>query len=171
MPVDLISPQRLKELLAQDQAVLVDVREPSEYKEENIPKALNIPLASVNVQGLDAFAGKTLVFQCQSGRRSREACSQFETLPGNVASLDGGIEAWKKAGFTVGGHKPYVTLPLMRQVQLVIGVFVLAGTILSYFVSPAFLLIPLIMGAGLTNAGLTGWCGLARLLAVMPWNR
>jgi hypothetical protein len=27
------------------------------------------------------------------------------------------------------------------------------------------------VGAGLTFAGISGFCGMARLLAVMPWNR
>jgi hypothetical protein len=27
------------------------------------------------------------------------------------------------------------------------------------------------MGLGLINAGATGWCGMAMLLAKMPWNR
>jgi hypothetical protein len=34
-----------------------------------------------------------------------------------------------------------------------------------------FALIPAFLGAGLTMAGSTGWCGLAILLSKMPWNK
>jgi hypothetical protein len=59
----------------------------------------------------------------------------------------------------------------MRQVQLVIGVLALTGSLLAIFVNPLFALLPAFLGAGLTLAGSTGWCGLALLLAKMPWNR
>jgi hypothetical protein len=38
-------------------------------------------------------------------------------------------------------------------------------------VNPWFALIPLVTGCGLLFAGLTGFCGLALLLAKMPWNK
>jgi hypothetical protein len=62
-------------------------------------------------------------------------------------------------------------LPLMRQVQLVAGLLVLIGTGLAYFVNPGFLGLTGFVGAGLTLAGSTGFCGMAELLAKMPWNR
>lgn len=172
MAIRSLIPQDLKTLLDQDQVVLVDVREPDEYRQERIAQAINIPLGSIDAQGLKAVAGKTIVFQCQGGRRSQEACCKLGAVPADVASLEGGIEGWKKAGFATGGSaSTSSTLPLMRQVQLIIGASVLIGTALGYAIHPVFLVIPAFMGAGLANAGLTGWCGLARLLALMPWNR
>ncbi len=47
----------------------------------------------------------------------------------------------------------------------------LAGVALGVAAHPAFLAVPAFVGAGLAFAGATGFCGLARLLAVMPWNR
>jgi hypothetical protein len=47
----------------------------------------------------------------------------------------------------------------------------LAGTVLGVAVSPWFFVVPAFFGAGLTFAGLTGFCGLARVLMKMPWNR
>jgi hypothetical protein len=87
-----------------------------------------------------------------------------------VRSLEGGIVAWKSAGLRVersnrGG------LPLMRQVQLVIGLGTLTGALFALLANPLFAIIPAFFGAGLTMAGLTGWCGLAILLSKMPWNR
>jgi hypothetical protein len=62
-------------------------------------------------------------------------------------------------------------LPLMRQVQITIGLISAAGAVLALAANPLFAIIPLVMGCGLVFAGITGICGLALLLAKMPWNR
>jgi hypothetical protein len=54
----------------------------------------------------------------------------------------------------------------MRQVQIVAGLLVVAG----FFFKPLWFLVP-VVGIGQTIAGLTGFCGMARLLQKMPWNR
>jgi hypothetical protein len=59
----------------------------------------------------------------------------------------------------------------MRQVQLIIGVLVLTGSVLALTVDKNIAIIPAFLGAGLTLAGSTGWCGLAILLSKMPWNK
>ena len=48
---------------------------------------------------------------------------------------------------------------------------VLAGILLGIWVAPAFLALSGFVGAGLMFAGLSGWCGMAKLLGLMPWNR
>jgi hypothetical protein len=48
---------------------------------------------------------------------------------------------------------------------------VLIGSLLAYFVNPLFFLMTGFFGAGLTFAGLSGFCGLAVLMAKMPWNQ
>jgi len=62
-------------------------------------------------------------------------------------------------------------LEIMRQVQIVAGGLVLLGVALGVWVAPAFLGLSAVVGAGLAFAGVSGWCGMARLLALMPWNR
>jgi hypothetical protein len=62
-------------------------------------------------------------------------------------------------------------LPVDRQVQLIAGSMVLAGTALGAFVNPWFLAVAAFFGAGLTFAGATGTCGLALVLMKLPWNR
>jgi rhodanese-related sulfurtransferase len=59
----------------------------------------------------------------------------------------------------------------MRQVQIAAGGLVLAGVALGFTVHPVFFGLSAFVGAGLALAGVTGFCGMARLLAVMPWNR
>lgn len=55
--------------------------------------------------------------------------------------------------------------------QLTIGLGVFVGSILGYLVSPVFFLLSGFFGAGLVFAGLSGYCGLAILMAKMPWNK
>ena len=50
-------------------------------------------------------------------------------------------------------------------------IFLTFGVILGTLVAPAFYGISAFVGAGLLVAGTTGFCGMARLLALMPWNR
>ena len=55
--------------------------------------------------------------------------------------------------------------------QIAAGGLVLLGTFLAVAVSIWFVLLAAFVGAGLAFAGLTGWCGMAMLLARMPWNK
>ena len=62
-------------------------------------------------------------------------------------------------------------IEIMRQVQITAGGLVFLGVILGVWVAPAFLGLSAFVGAGLMFAGISGWCGMAKLLALMPWNR
>jgi len=84
--------------------------------------------------------------------------------------LDGGIENWTKSGLPVANN-PGAPLEMMRQVQITAGVLVLIGVGLGLVVHPGFFGLAAFVGAGLTFAGISGFCGMARLLALMPWNR
>jgi hypothetical protein len=46
-----------------------------------------------------------------------------------------------------------------------------SGTLLGTIMHPYFYILPGFVGLGLMMAGLTGWCGMAKLLAYMPWNK
>jgi rhodanese-related sulfurtransferase len=62
-------------------------------------------------------------------------------------------------------------MEIMRQVQIAAGSLVLIGVLLGFFVAPAWFGLAGFVGAGLTFAGLSGFCGMARLLMFAPWNR
>lgn len=84
--------------------------------------------------------------------------------------LDGGLNAWEKAGLPVETNAD-APLEIMRQVQIAAGSLVLIGVLLGFLVAPAWFGLSAFVGAGLTYAGVTGFCGMARLLMLMPWNR
>jgi rhodanese-related sulfurtransferase len=60
---------------------------------------------------------------------------------------------------------------MMRQVQIAAGSLVLIGVGLGAAVHPGYYALSGFVGAGLVFAGATGTCGMARLLALAPWNR
>lgn len=172
MTVEEISPQAALALIEQG-ATLVDIRDADEYAREHIPAARLLPLGSIEQGATFAASADTVViFHCQSGNRTRNNQSRLiaAAATAQVKLLAGGIEAWRQAGLATAVDKSQ-PLPLMRQVQIAAGVLILLGVVLGYSLSSAFFLLSAFVGAGLTFAGVTGFCGMARLLAVMPWNR
>jgi rhodanese-related sulfurtransferase len=166
-----ISPKELEEALHAGRCRLVDVREPVEYSEEHIEGTLLVPLGRLREEAAKLPKDLPLVVCCRGGNRGRQAQAALSELEfQEVRNLEGGVLAWKAAGLPLARGERKV-LPLMRQVQITIGVGVLAGVILSQTVHPAWVWLSAFFGAGLLFAGSTGWCGLALLLARMPWNR
>ncbi|GGE02026.1 membrane protein [Tsuneonella deserti] len=145
---------------------IVDVRSPDEFARVRIPGADNRPLDSLS----KIEAPGPIVFHCRSGMRtSANAARLAACCDGEAYVLDGGIDAWRKAGLAVEEDKG-APLEIMRQVQIVAGSLVLVGVLLGFTVAPAWFALSGFVGAGLTFAGVSGWCGMARLLALMPWN-
>lgn len=172
MPIRSIDAGTLKRWLDNGDAVVIDVREPAEHAAEKIGGAMLLPLSSVCKQAMPLSGSKKLVIHCRSGKRSTNACEKLLAEDPNleIYNLEGGISAWSAAGHPVQSSGKFF-LPLDRQVQLTIGLSVLAGSILAYYVNPLFMLLTGFFGVGLTFAGLTGFCGLAMVMAKMPWNQ
>lgn len=169
-----ISPQTLLKWLESDEVVLIDVREPVEFQSESIEQAENLPLSQVTIDEahLPEHSGKKVILYCQSGRRSNMACEKLKNdgATFDIWDLEGGLTAWKEYGLPVKtlGKK---ILPLDRQVQITVGSIILTGMALGYWLNPLWFVLPVIAGLGLLNAGISGWCGMAKVIVRMPWNR
>ncbi len=172
MAIKNVDAKTLKKWLENDEAVIVDVREPAEHSAKNISAAKLLPLGQVNLDSLPKHEGKKLVLHCHSGKRSSSACAKLlqENPDLEVYNLEGGISAWSDSGCDTKESGKFF-LPLDRQVQLTIGLGVLTGSFLGFYIDEAFFLLSGFFGAGLIFAGLTGTCGLAILMAKMPWNK
>lgn len=172
-----VPPKAVQDWLRAGTAVLIDVREPDEHARERIEGAQLLPLSRFDAQAASTLAkpGQRIVLHCRGGKRSADACRMLMHVPGisamNVVSMAGGIEAWKSALLPVALDTRAPRISVMRQVQLIIGVCVLVGSALAYFVHPAFMGIPAFFGAGLTFAGASGTCALATIVGRLPWNR
>lgn len=166
-----ITASELKNRLDKDEVLLIDVREPAEHRSERIDGAYLIPLGEISLEKLPSTQ-RPIVIHCRSGKRSADACAKLLAISPSldVASLEGGIVAWSQAGFNVKKSGSTI-LPLHRQTQIAAGFIAFSGTIFGALMNPGFYILPGFIGAGLMFAGLTGWCGMAKLLAKMPWNR
>ncbi|MBI1188804.1 MAG: DUF2892 domain-containing protein [Alphaproteobacteria bacterium] len=166
-----ISPAELKRRMDGGDAVLIDIREPDEYARAHIIGARLAPVSAIDAHDFDADRAKTAVFQCRSGARTQANAARLLAKGFREAYfLDGGIDAWRAAGFPIHVNAK-APLEIMRQVQIVAGVLILSGVALGALVHPGFYALSGTIGAGLTFAGLSGWCGMAKALALMPWNR
>lgn len=151
--------------------VLIDIREPDERAREWIPGSVAIPLSAWKSADLAPYRDKGVVVHCRSGNRTIINAPLFlEAGFASAAFLEGGIEGWKDAGMPVTQNKK-APLEIMRQVQIIAGSLACAGGLAGYLADPVYALIPAFVGAGLLMAGVTGWCGMARLLGHMPWNK
>jgi rhodanese-related sulfurtransferase len=168
-----ISAQELAVTLSAGACQLIDVREPVEYAESHLPQAKLVSLGTLEARAGEMDKSAPVVVMCHAGKRGATAAEKLKALGfTNVRNLEGGILAWKAAGMPCAAAesgKP--VMPLMRQVQIVIGICVFAGSLLAVTVNPAWVYLCMFFGAGLLFAGLSGWCGLAILLSKMPWNR
>ncbi len=170
---EVMDPAQVSELLRSNAGVrLVDVRTPAEYRSAHIPGSHNVPLAQLPERGDDLLADdeKVLVLVCASGERAERARKALDAAgTSNVAVLRGGITAWADHGAELsrGASAPW---PMERQVRLAAGSLVLAGVLGSLGYEPLKWLAGFI-GAGLAFAGLTNTCGMARVLALLPYNR
>lgn len=166
-----LSPQAAQARIASGAAVLVDIREADEFARRHVPGALSQPLSSWEAAHLHIEAGRDVIFTCRSGMRTAGACDRLAArVSGPAFVLEGGVDGWAKAGLplAVDARAP---LEVMRQVQIAAGSLVLLGVLLGWFVAPGWFGLAAFVGAGLTFAGATGFCGMARLLMLAPWNR
>lgn len=171
MTLKTIDAKTTRDWIADGKAVLIDVREPDEWIKEHVPEAHLVPLSGFNPDDFPKDHDKIAVFHCRSGGRTEAAAPQIlKTGFREVYQLDGGIQGWREAGLALNENTK-APISIMRQVQITAGSLVLLGIILAIFINPWFAALSAIVGAGLTQAGITGTCAMSSLLKHMPWNR
>jgi rhodanese-related sulfurtransferase len=167
MSLPTISPADAKRLIDQG-ATLIDIRDPGERVREHIPGSRPGPLGSLNkLEDVTA----PIIFHCRSGMRTASNSDHLRDAASCEAYvLSGGLEAWKRAGLPVVTDKSQ-PIEINRQVMIGAGSLVLLGVLLGSLFMPGFYVLAGFVGAGLIFGGVSGWCGMAKLLALMPWNR
>ena len=152
---------------------VIDVRSGAEWRTGHITGAEHMPLDELEggQTPKSAASDKVLVLVCQSGVRAEKAQLLLKARGIEAEVLEGGMNAWVAAGLPQEQEEGRHGISLMRQVQLIIGSINLISLGAGLLHSPWWLTIPLFTSTGLLVAGISGTCGLALLLARMPWNR
>lgn len=146
------------------------MRTESEYKGGHIKEAENVPLDKLADIADDLKKVGTVYVNCGSGVRSCQATDKLEKCGVNVVNVEGGISAWLRDGFGIT-KKGKAVMPIIRQVMIGAGALVLLGVMTSLLVHPAGIYIAVFVGLGMIFAGVTGICGMQKVLAMMPWNK
>ncbi len=98
-PFSRVSVDEAKGMMSDGDVAVIDVREPHEYNAGNVPNAKLITVATVFARKDELPREKDVIFICQVGQRSALAC-EMAAAAGltRLFNLEGGTEAWVKAG-------------------------------------------------------------------------
>lgn len=173
-----ISPTQLHQVLRNgDDYPVLDVRSAAEYRAGHIPGARLLPIEQLtpdkvkkSFQDLELGNGDPVYLTCHAGPRAEKAAQQLQQAGfENLQLVEGGTQAWQQAGLPM--NRCGNAISLERQVQIAIGALLVMKVMLGFSVHEIFFALTAFIGAGLIVAGTTRWCGMARLIAQMPWNR
>lgn len=154
---------------------IVDLRTSAEVASESIGHSVNIPVQALEEatfhQAIAKREPQDVYLLCQSGRRAEMAVDKLTgKTEHNLVIIEGGLNALKAAGLTVKkGNKNVISLE--RQVRIAAGLLTITGVALGALVNPYWYGLSAFVGAGLMFAGITDTCGMALMLAKMPWNQ
>jgi rhodanese-related sulfurtransferase len=86
--------------------VIVDVRSDAEWGRVRVPGAIHIPLGQVTRRLNEVRRDRPVAFVCRSGHRSATAARRAAHQRDDVASVDGGMNAWLTAGLPAARCAP-----------------------------------------------------------------
>lgn len=157
-------------------AIVIDVRTPGEYASGHVPGAHNVPLDRLD-EALPVLreteSDGPLAVVCTTGARSANAAERLAAAGVPAASVEGGTSAWAGAGHELArteGAPVRARWAMDRQVRLTAGSLVVLALLLD-LVLPGARFVALAIGAGLVFSAVTNTCGMAAVLAKLPYNR
>jgi len=96
----IITPQQLANMVNRDNAVVVDLRDPADFRKGHVVNAINIPYsgASKRLNELESHKDQPLILVCKMGQHSGDIGKQLNALGfTQVYRLAGGILDWQGA--------------------------------------------------------------------------
>ena len=108
--IENLTPGQVKEELLHKETILIDIREGDEVKTGKIPGSVHASRGMLEFYADPALPyynpvfdkNKRIILHCASGGRSALAVQTLKEMGfQNIAHLDGGIKAWKEAGYVI----------------------------------------------------------------------
>jgi rhodanese-related sulfurtransferase len=101
-PIESLTAHKVEERLkGSKRPLLIDVREPHEYKQGHIAGAKLIPLGELNQRLGELPKDKEIICVCATGNRSTSATKTLVKAGYKAFNASGGMFAWRRAGFPV----------------------------------------------------------------------
>ena len=85
--------------------LLIDVRQPEEFRGGHAPGAKLIPLGQLKTRMAELPKNREILCICQTGSRSKNAVRQLEAAGFKVTNVGGGMNAWTRAHLPVSNKK------------------------------------------------------------------
>lgn len=99
--VEQVAAESAATCLLEGGALLVDVREPEEWRAGRAPQALHVPLGELAARLAELPVDRPLIMVCRSGARSDRAAAALVGLGFRASNLAGGMRAWQAAALPV----------------------------------------------------------------------
>lgn len=99
-----VTPAQATLLINREDGAIIDVREPAEYAAGHALGAKNVPMPRIASAGADLAKrkDKPVIVYCETGERASKAAAALKQQGyTRVASLSGGMKAWREAGLPV----------------------------------------------------------------------
>jgi rhodanese-related sulfurtransferase len=101
-PLPVLNAQELNEKLKNGKhPLVVDVRQPEEYRDGHINGAKMIPLGELNKRMKELPKDREIVCVCASGSRSHSATKMLIGAGYTAINMNGGMGTWQRAGLSV----------------------------------------------------------------------
>jgi rhodanese-related sulfurtransferase len=158
--------------------VLIDVRSPVEFESKHIKGSFNIPIDDLSVNSMKELikrkkikTNEEIYFICKSGMRAKLAQQKMEDSKHPIVCVDKGLDGIDSGEGIEYNYGSRGGISLERQVRITIGFLMLAGILAGAFIHPLAYGFSGLISLGFLISGITDWCGMALLIAKMPWNK
>lgn len=165
MVTRIISYQEALRAQRKGNGVIIDVREPAEFRDGHIPYAINLPSTRFSAADYTGWRHLAIYLVCQSGDRARTIAQQLYVAGlSNVCVLNRHMEQ-------IDTEATSEVWSVDRQFRLLLGILIAMYLIGHYWLSDAFAAIPVILCTGLIITAIIDKCYLRVGIAMLPWNR
>lgn len=145
--------------------IIIDVREPAEFRDGHLPYAINLPSTQFSVDDYQTWYFFKICLVCQTGNRAHSIAQKLG-------------EAGLKNVYVLERHMEEITVEVTsevwsvdRQFRFLLGLLMALYLIGYHWMSTLFSVIPVILCLGLIITAIIDKCYLRVGIAMLPWNR